>query len=369
MTLTRRKTLGLIGGGTIFAVTAAMGAFMGTRTPHDALQPWGNAGMYSDPRMNALSYALLAPNPHNRQPWLAQLSGKDMVILFRDKAKDLPVTDPFARQLTIGMGCFIELMEMAAAEQGYGVDTMLYPKGEEGPVAVCTFKQNAGRADPLFAHVLNRRSHKDAFKDRAVSQANAKILSKYAKIVTKGNERSQLRDIVTKAWGIEVSKPDAWKESIDLLRIGKSEINANPDGIDVGGPLFDTLTLLGLMTREAVLDINHPGSREVIDATMEVMQSAPSFAIMTSETNTRMDQIITGRAWLRLNLETAVAGMALRPISQALQEYSEMSEVYRDVHQLYAPDGGTVQMLGVLGYGETISRTPRWPLEAKLLNV
>ena len=65
MPLTRRKTLALIGGGTILAATGAAG-FAVTRTPHQALAPWAAAGRYDDPLMRALSYAILAPNPHPR---------------------------------------------------------------------------------------------------------------------------------------------------------------------------------------------------------------------------------------------------------------------------------------------------------------
>ena len=68
MTYSRRKTLGLIGGGTIVAATGGIAVFAKTRTPTKALAPWDMAGNYDDPRLRALSYALLAPNPHNRQP-------------------------------------------------------------------------------------------------------------------------------------------------------------------------------------------------------------------------------------------------------------------------------------------------------------
>ncbi len=54
MTLTRRKTLALIGGGTIVAATAAVGYDI-TRLPHDAIAPWDRAGQYDDPRIRALS--------------------------------------------------------------------------------------------------------------------------------------------------------------------------------------------------------------------------------------------------------------------------------------------------------------------------
>ena len=84
MSISRRGVLGLIGGGPIIAAGAGAGGFALTRTPEKALAPWSAAGGYSDPRKRALSYAILAPNPHNRQPWLVDLSEKDTVVLYRD---------------------------------------------------------------------------------------------------------------------------------------------------------------------------------------------------------------------------------------------------------------------------------------------
>jgi len=91
-----------------------------------------------------------------------------------------------------------------------------------------------------------------------------------------------------------------------------------------------------------------------------------SFAWLTGENNTRKSQIAAGRAWLRVNLLTTKNGMALKPVSQTFQEYSEMTAHYRKAHQLLAPTGETVQMLGRLGYTPPVPQTPRWSLDAKI---
>ena len=67
------------------------------------------------------------------------------------------------------------------------------------------------------------------------------------------------------------------------------------------------------------------------------------------------------------NLATTQAGLALHPVSQALQEYPQMAEHYAAAHEMLAKDGETVQLLGRVGYGPQIPRTPRWPLETKLI--
>ncbi|MEM7642325.1 MAG: twin-arginine translocation pathway signal protein [Pseudomonadota bacterium] len=364
--LTRRKTLVLLGGGTVFAATASAGTFIATRTPHAALAPWDAAGGYDDPRLRALSYALLAPNPHNRQPWEAELIGTDGIALWRDKIRDLPVTDPFGRQLTIGMGCFLELCRMAAAAEGFATEIDLFPEGEDGPVARLTLT-DGGAPDPLFAHVMERRSHKDAFDARAVGP-EAAPLADYATLYLDGPDRDALRDFALDAWLAEAETPAAWQESIDLLRIGKAEINAQPDGIDAGGPMLEALALAGIFTRDAASDLTNPGTRDAIESTAFAIGHAPAITLTMTPGNTRLDQIEAGQQWLRLNLAATGLGLALRPVSQALQEYPEVLPIREALHAKFAPEGGTVQMLGLLGYGQRTPRTPRWPLETRLRN-
>ncbi len=59
MTLSRRKMMTLIGGGTVVAASGAATGFFATRNPRGATAPWAAAGAYEDPRLNALSFALL----------------------------------------------------------------------------------------------------------------------------------------------------------------------------------------------------------------------------------------------------------------------------------------------------------------------
>ncbi|MEO0671586.1 MAG: twin-arginine translocation pathway signal protein, partial [Pseudomonadota bacterium] len=304
----------------------------------------------------------------NRQPWEVELVGEDGLVIYRDKKRNLPVTDPFARQLTIGMGCFIELMEMAAASERIGVKTTLFPEGEYGPVASCTFEAGAGTPKPLFRHAMARRSHKEMFDERLVDTATASLLQAHAEIVLDGAERDELRRIAHDAWMTEVQTPAAWKESVDLLRFGKAQINANPDGIDVGGPMIDSLVLLGLATPKAALDINNPNSRGAIEGTANAILAAPAMTVTRTPGNSRPEQIEAGRRWLRLNLAATGAGLALRPVSQALQEYAEMKTHFSSIHAQFARNGETIQMLGLLGYGTRAPRTPRWSLESRIRN-
>ncbi len=380
--MNRRNFLKLVGGGIVVAAGGATG-FALTRTPTTALAPWGLAGdaRYDDPRLSALSYAILAPNPHNRQPWTVALEGEDTVVLGIDPDPLLPHTDPFSRQITIGLGCFLELMRMAAAETGHRVETELFPDGEDAtaldpsrPVAIARFVKDASIArDPLFAHVLERRSNKEPFDvTRDVSPASL------AAIVGAGREGFQIggtvdaqevaawRELTERALMIEIETPHTFKESVDLFRIGKAEVNANPDGIDFSGPLYEGLALAGLFSRASTLDTTSASYQQGITAVVENTRTAMGHVWMVTPGNSRAEQIRAGADWLRINLAATKEGLGFQPLSQALQEYPEMAEIYAQTHAQLVPEGGTVQMLARIGYGQKIAVSPRWPIEAKL---
>ena len=359
----RRTVLKILGGGVIVAAGGA-GAFLGTRTPSKALAPWSEAGGYSEPRKRALSYAILAPNPHNRQPWLVDLSQENQVVVWRDKAKNLPETDPFDRQLTIGMGCFLEQMKIAASQTGHDVVFDLFPDGEDGPVAVARFSQNA-QADPLFDHIPARRSCKEPFEAR-IPEVRSELTA-LADVHVDQKLVKQLQELTWDAWMVEATTYRTMKESTDLFRLGKAEIEANPDGIDFSGPFFETLILAGLMTREGSLDPNSMEFAEGAKIYSEMLAATPAYAVVRTSENTREAQIEAGRKWLRLNLTTTSLGLSLHPVSQALQEYQEMEKHYAKVHDLLAEPGETIQMLGRLGYGPQVPVSPRWSLEAKVM--
>ena len=367
MTLSRRRVLAIAGGGTILAAGAGAG-FLLTRTPHAALAPWAEAGAYAEPRRRALSYALLAPNPHNLQPWLVDLSEPDRVRVLRDPTKALPETDPEDRQITIGMGCFLETMRIAAAETGHAVTFDLFPEGGDGPVADARFRAGAAAPDPLFAAIRARRSCKEPFADRPVGAEAAAALSPLAEIVAAPERVAELRALTWEAWLVEARTPRTHRESVDLLRIGRREIEASPDGIDLGGPLLESLSALGLLTRERQAD---PGSMvyaEGVRMYEAMLAATPAYAVVTTPGNRRADQIEAGRRWMRLNLTTTALGLSLHPVSQALQEYPEMTELRARAHAALAPGGGTVQMLGRVGHGPATPPSPRWPLDAKIVD-
>lgn len=382
MALNRRSFIKIVGSSAV-VFAAGTGYFAGTRTPTKALEPWKLAGTgYSDPRMKALSYAILAPNPHNRQPWMVDLGTPGEAVLYCDLDRLLPETDPFDRQITIGLGCFLELLRMAAAAEGLAAEITPFPEGmpefrlDNRPVARIRFVPTEGIApDPLFDHVLQRVSNKEPYDlSRRVSDEVLAALIAVCdgevevKATNQPEDLTKYRELTWAAHLVEMTTPRTNQESVDLMRIGRREINANPDGIDLGGFMLESMNLTGLVTRETLADPTSTGFKQGLEMFKEIMASAMGYVWVMSKANTRLDQLNSGRNWVRLNLQTTALGLGIHPLSQALQEYDEMSGLYGELHENLGAHGPKrVQMFGRLGYGRHVAQKPRWKVETRLM--
>ena len=385
MDLLRRKALYAVGGAT-FALIGGGGLFAATRTPHKALEAWAEIETTppADVRLDAFRHAILAPNPHNRQPWRIRLVGTDQAVISCDLEKRLPQTDPFDRQILIGFGCFLEVARIAAAERGVRMDIEPFPEGLPGerldarPIAALRFvKDTTVKKDPLFRFIATRRSNKRPYDitkpvDQVALAALAASASNNSGVrvtATKDEALVQsLRALSWDAWLIEFETRHTWQETVDLMRIGKAEIEANPDAVSVGGVFLDTMALTGQVTREKMAMPGSIAHNSTIGRYKLTLASGMAYSWITTDTNTRRDQLLAGQAWVRVNLEATRQNLGFHPISQALQEYKEMQNQYAKVHKmLAAKPGQCVQMLVRLGHGELIAKTPRWTLQNKLV--
>jgi hypothetical protein len=361
--------LALVGGGSWWRVT---------RMPQTAFRPWEiSDDRPADARLDAFRHAILAPNPHNRQPWLIKLVGTDTAIIGCNLAKRLPQTDPFDRQITIGFGCFLELARMAAAQRGMRLETTLFPNGEaqprldDRPVASVKFVANANvERDPLFPAIVNRRSNKEAFDlSRPISAALAnKIAGEADSALVDAPSVNAIRDQIVEAMLIEQNTRRTYMESVNLMRIGHAEIDANPDGIDLGGPMMEGLKLAGQLDRTQLSDPKSATFKAGLDSLTESYGSVPAVIWIKTAKNTRADQIEAGRRYVRANLRATQLGVDMHPMSQSLQEYAEVSKSYAAIHTLLGASGDErVQMLARIGFGGFVNPAPRWPLETHLI--
>src|SRR5918993_3063388 len=124
----RRAFIRILGGSVVSAAVPLAGC--STDFPADAVADWQGPPAGADLRRWALAHAILAPNSHNRQPWLVDLRETDAITLFVDRERLLPQTDPWFRQIVVSQGTFLEALVLALRERGVAPQVTLFPEGE-----------------------------------------------------------------------------------------------------------------------------------------------------------------------------------------------------------------------------------------------
>ncbi|MEM6301219.1 MAG: twin-arginine translocation pathway signal protein [Pseudomonadota bacterium] len=379
----KRRSLLLVGGGSVLLV-GGTGVWLGTRTSRQAREPWTRAGeSFGDPRLDALAYAVLAPNPHNMQPWQVRLEEGLEFSVYANPERLLPETDPPARQITIGFGAFLELFRQAAAEMGYQTEVEPFPEGEpfplldHRPVARVSLKpEGAVATDPLFPYAKRRRTVRAPFATESpvASELLEAVIKEsvsgvHASYITDPARIADLRELTKAAWEVEWNDSAARRESVRVTRIGKAEVQKNPWGICLDGALLSALGAAGLVSRS---EMDTPGSTaftEGLNGYSRACETAMAYLWSSTADNNRRDQLKAGASWVRLQQAATREGIAFHPLSQALQEFPAMAEHYRRIHDMLAEPGHTVQMLVRVGYAKAPGPAPREPLSAKLLAV
>jgi hypothetical protein len=379
----RRAFIRLVGGGVLLAGAPGCSSDL----PAEATAAWaGPAPDEADIRRWALGFAILAPHSHNLQSWLVDLRQPGEILLHCDLQRLLPETDPHARQILMSQGTFLELIDLAARERGHRAEIGLFPQGEFAadrpdarPVARVRLVPDAAVArDPLFAQIRARRTNREAYEPRepapAALRAIAAATSAHALRVgfttaAHPEAMQQLRAVADEAWRIELTTPRTIMESFRVLRVGPGEIARHRDGLSLNAPLVRALDAVGLFDRSRAPAPDSYATRSQLEDFSRKLQATPAFYWMVSEGNDRRTQVDAGRAYVRAQLAAAAHGLAMQPLSQALQEYPEQAGPYARIHRLLQAQPGrqVVQMWARLGYGPAIGPSPRRGVAAHLM--
>lgn len=371
----RRSFVRLIGGG---VVAAGLGA-CSSELPSEAVAPWQGPAPDAELRRWAIGHAMLAPNSHNRQPWLVDLREPHTITLHVDRERLLPETDPWFRQIVVSQGAFLELLLIALRERGVDAQVRLFPDGEfaprgvdDRPVARVTWTTGASEParDALFAQIPRRHTAKVAYEtSRPVSAAHAGTIAATLPVGAPAGLRAgftldaaqvqTLRQLCLDAARVEVSTPRTALESARLMRIGPDEIARHRDGISLNDWLPRAALALGLFDRTQA---PAPGSRafdQVMKRFAEHANSAMGFVWITTAAGSRADEVWAGRAFVRQQLKATELGVQMHPLSQAPQEFAEMKPHYEQLHALLGGGGRVVQMLSRIGHCEPQPHAPR----------
>jgi hypothetical protein len=381
----RRAFIRLTSGSAIVAATAATSG-CGVQMPAAAIAPWNGPGEQRDVRRWVLGYAILAPHSHNLQSWLVDLGTPGEIVLYCDRERLLPETDPYARQIMMSHGTFLELLDLAARERGLGADIALFPEGpfgpekiDERPVARIRIAPDASaRKDALFGQILARRTNRSRYDPARTVPAQAwaamaeSVRPYPVRFGFVGPERPDLlrrhRAVAAEAWRIELTTPRTILESYKVMRVGAAEIEHHRDGLSLLDPLPVMANAIGMFDRTRAPAPDSYAITGQIEDFDGKLASTPAFLWMATPANDRATQVNVGRAYARVQLAATAFGVAMQPLQQALQEYPEQARPHADIRRLLdAQPAETVQMWARVGYAPPVGPAPRRGLDAHIV--
>lgn len=378
--MNRRNFIKLTGAG-IGAATLSSAIVGCSESEQEESYGWnGPSSKEQDIRMKILSYAILCPNPHNKQSWKIELTGPLSFDLYVDADRLLPETDPVHRQIHIGQGTFLETLSIAASGLGYEAKIDYFPKGmysnatlENRPIASIELLPNeAVKVDSLFAHLLTRHSNKRNYTNQGLTEVEIRTLDKFhsqashysMSIVDAPKAKQEMERILTEAMQIEVGNKKRDHETIEMFRFNDAEVERYRDGFGVSqsgaGAIKKFVAETFFLSRESVEKDPTMFGEQAVEMTQKSAESTQTFAWITTPGNSRLDQVKVGRDYCRINLKTTAMGLAQHPMSQVLQEYEDMSALQADFKkQFNIKQDDTVQMLFRLGRAEATHHSPR----------
>ncbi|MCL1632135.1 hypothetical protein M3N64_09245 [Sporolactobacillus sp. CPB3-1] len=345
----------------------------GLLQPRHYMQPWdpNYAKRFSDPRIRLTAYGLLAANGHNMQPWTIRLDRSNPMVfyLYADPARMSPMADPDARQMMITQGTFLEYVRVAGQTIGHPVTIDLFPEGTydephlkqsmaEKPVAKIIMSNANPQKNHLFDAIYIPDTNRTAYQSKPLTHVQVAAFERLktsevtTTVFTDQTNADTLGKIAHDSATIEAHTARVMDEAAAIFRANEYQKNQTRYGFSFEGQGtsgFRLYFMQGLITLFPFLNNSKASADLMIQSTRAALDHTPAYAMISSRKNDRLSQVKSGMIYSRLNLTASSLGLAVQPVSQALEEYPEMRAQYTLIHRKYAAQGQTIQMLVRVG--------------------
>lgn len=337
---------------------------------HPSLEAWNvvekdfpRDGSLDDQIRFLLKYAILAPSGHNTQPWLFKITKNNMIELYADRSRALPVVDPDDRALIISCGAALYHLRLAANHFGIVDDVELLPdKGNPDLLARVAFKEKdpsvqkqAEHDSPLFQAITKRRSNRSPFDNKklpegliATLRANASAHSAWLDIVDDELKKNNIADLISHGDKIQLSDKRFRRELAAWIHPNRSNSKDGMPGYAFGMP--DLMSYVG-----PVLVRTFDMGKGQAAKDRQLATGSPVLAVLGTDVDEPLNWIQTGEALGRILLQARAENIWTSFMNQPI----EVPELRPKLREALGRAIGYPQLLMRMGYGKEVKPTPR----------
>lgn len=284
-----------------------------------------------------LSFASLAPSPHNTQPWYVKIIDQDQWIIGADQARSMKATDPDNNRLMLTLGLFAENLSLAAGAMGYNTKiNIISDNFFSDDILRITLTESTPVFYPIERITL-RKTIKNGFKDTIINKEHIERLSESLNghffYFPRGNEHTDcIRKGAVDAFKKWLDSEEAQAEHVRWLRIQNQDAREKRDGLTTEGMEIEGFT--GWLTRSFFSNNDFAGSfmkNETIKFTEKTSAQGGGYVILTGYGRNVSGMIELGRRTERMLLLAREMGIGIQPMTQML-EMSSGREIIKANH-------------------------------------
>ena len=301
--------------------------------------------------------AAMAPSPYNSQPWRFRSKDPARVDLQFDPQRRLAEADPEGRLLYVSLGAALENFLIAAADLGFAPELEWFPEGEEGATAVRIHLGEPGplpEPDPRVDLQARRRTGHGPLTGPLEAHVRTAVsgldLGEVELVWVADEAREALAELAGQAASARWRREGFRRERLSWLRKDSAELEERRDGFrlsqrDRFPQWLATGVKRALQNAPALFDPGRPVAKR--------LRRAPAVIALTTEADGRRQWLETGRAYQRVGLELAHAGISLGPEGLLTAEPATRAETARILER------GEPQMVARMGRARPRPPTPR----------
>jgi hypothetical protein len=374
------STLAVIGAGALAYRAYDQGVLEAEHGP--AYEPWDD-WQRDDGPMSLVRAAILAPSPHNAQPWRFGV-GNGFLDVHADRTRTTGVLDPFLRELRVGLGAAIENAVLAARAGGTAASVLLMPSGTHSDhVAHLALAAREPADSGLSAQIPHRHTNRYPYiagkevprraLDAMSALADPHVPEARIVWVDTAAARAQLGELIVAATAAIVDDADQRASDARWFRQSWDHIHSSRDGITL-----DTAGLPDLTAAAAkLLPAQSPQAlgESWLDATRSRHTgTAAAYGIVAvRDASDPIQQLQGGRLLQRVHLWATGADIALHHMNQLTERADRERQLginaeFGDALGLVMPSGWQALSTFRIGYSNhRARRSPRRPTSEVVL--